>query len=119
MKQKLSCFRNLQLEAKFCEDLVNWWKVHEAQFLVVGYLAHLILGIVKSQIETKSIFSIVGILIKLCSYQFGTQYLNQLVLISKNWPNDPRFGCESFVIESLDDFGDLEVNLLEQMEKEF
>jgi hypothetical protein len=40
-------------------------------------------------------------------------------LISKNWPNDPRFGCESFATESLDDFGDLEIDLLEQMEEEF
>jgi hypothetical protein len=39
------------------------------------------------------------------------------VLISKNWPNDPRFGCESFAVESLDDFGVLEANLLEQIEE--
>jgi hypothetical protein len=41
------------------------------------------------------------------------------VLISKNWPNDPHFGCESFATKSLDDFGDLVTNLLEQMEEEF
>ncbi len=39
------------------------------------------------------------------------------MLISKNWPNDPHFGCESFSIESLYEFGVLETNLLEQMEE--
>jgi len=39
------------------------------------------------------------------------------VLISKNWPNDPHFGCESFLVESLYEFGVLEANLLEQMEE--
>jgi len=41
------------------------------------------------------------------------------VLISKKKPNDPCFVCESFVVESLDDFWDLETHLLEQMEEEF
>jgi hypothetical protein len=41
------------------------------------------------------------------------------VLISKNQLNDPCFGCETFAIKSLNDFGDLEVNLLEHMEEEF
>ncbi len=41
------------------------------------------------------------------------------MLISKNWPNDPQFGCESFATKSFDDFGDLETYLLEQMEEEF
>lgn len=39
------------------------------------------------------------------------------MLITKNWPNDPCFGCESFAVESFDDFGVFETNLLEQMEK--
>ncbi len=39
------------------------------------------------------------------------------MLISKNWPNDPHSWCESFVVESLDDFGGLELDLLEQMEE--
>ncbi len=41
------------------------------------------------------------------------------MLISKKKPNDPCFVCESFVVESLDDFWDLETHLLEQMEEEF
>jgi hypothetical protein len=37
------------------------------------------------------------------------------VLISNNWPNDPHSWCE-FAVESFDDFGGLELDLLEQME---
>jgi len=37
----------------------------------------------------------------------GIHNLNQLVLISKNWPNDSQFRCERFVAKSLDDFRDL------------
>ncbi len=33
--------------------------------------------------------------------------------------NDPCFDCETFAIKSLNDFGDLEVNLLKHMEEEF
>jgi hypothetical protein len=70
---------------------------------------------VGSQIEAKQFFSIVGILIGL-----ETWNLNQHVLISKNWPNDPHFGCEAFVgAKSLDDFGDVEAKFLDQIEEEF
>jgi hypothetical protein len=37
------------------------------------------------------------ILIGLCRYWFGIPNLNQLVLISKNWPNGPHFSCQTFV----------------------
>lgn len=39
-------------------------------------------------------------------------------MISKKKPNDSCFVCESFAVESLDDFWDLETYLLE-MEEEF
>jgi hypothetical protein len=39
----------LQLVAKsYFEDPLNWWEAHEAQFPIVGYLAHQILSIVGS-----------------------------------------------------------------------
>ncbi len=64
--------------------------------------------------------SIVGILIGLQRCWLGTRNLNQHVLISKNWPNDPHFGCETFVgAKSLDDFGDVEAKFLDQIEEEF
>jgi hypothetical protein len=74
---------------------------------------------VGNHVEVEHIFYIVGILTGLCKCRHGAQSLNKLVLISKNWPNDPCFGCESFVVESLHDFGDIEIDLLEPMEEEF
>ncbi len=79
-----------------------------------------ILGIVGSQIEAKHFFSIVGILIGLQRCWLATRNLNQRVLISKSWPNDPHFGCEAFVgAKSFDGFGDVEAKFLDQIEEEF
>ncbi len=63
---------------------------------------------------------IAKILIGLCRCWFGIPNLNQLVLISKNWPNDPHFSCQTFVrVKSLDDFVDVEVDFKNQIEEEF
>ncbi len=43
------------------KDLLLWWLQHERHFLVVGYLARIILRIPSDQIETKKVFSISGI----------------------------------------------------------
>jgi hypothetical protein len=46
--------------------------------------------------------------------RLGTRNLNQLVLVSKNWPNDPHFGCETFIgPKFFDDFGDVETIFLD------
>jgi len=37
----------------------------------------------------------VGIITSLKHCQLGIENLDKLVLIMKNWPNDPRFGCTS------------------------
>jgi hypothetical protein len=39
----------------------QWWGKHEAMFRTIGFLACQILGIVRSQIERKIIFSLMGI----------------------------------------------------------
>jgi hypothetical protein len=59
-------------------------------------------------------------LIGLHRCQLGIKILNQLVLISKNWLDDPYFSCQAFVrAKSFDDFGDVEVDFLDQIEEEF
>ena len=42
--------------------------------------------------------------------------LDQLVLLVRNWPDDPHEGCAA---KTLDDFGDEEAKLIEQLEEEF
>ncbi len=50
----------------------------------------------------------------------GIKNLNQLVLIFKDWLEDPHFSCQTFVMaKSFDDFGDVEVDFLDQIEEEF
>ncbi len=44
---------------------LQWWGKHEAMFLTIDFLAYQILSISGSQIETKRIFSLVGIYINL------------------------------------------------------
>ncbi len=79
-----------------------------------------ILGIVGIQIETKWIFFVAGILTKLYRCRLGIQNLNQLVIISKNWPNDPHFGCEALILraKSFDDFDNVKVDFLDQIEED-
>jgi hypothetical protein len=79
---EVTCFQNLQLVAKSCEDPLQWWKADETQFPIVGYLE--ILGIVGIQIETKQIFSVTRILTSLYKHRLGIWNFNQLVIISKN-----------------------------------
>ncbi len=63
------------------------------KFSTNAYLTRTILGIPRNQIKTKRVFSIVGILIGLCWCWLGAKNLDLLVLLIKNWPNDPIFLC--------------------------
>jgi hypothetical protein len=65
-------------------------------------------------------FSVVGILTRLYKFQLGIWNLNQFVIISKNWPNDPRFGCEALILraKSFDDFNDVKVDFLDKIEED-
>jgi hypothetical protein len=64
-------------------------------FLVVGLLAQQILGVVRFQIETKRILSLVGIFTNLKRCCLQIENLKKLIFVNKNWPNDPRIGCKS------------------------
>jgi hypothetical protein len=64
-------------------------------FPIVGFLAWQILGVVGSQIEIKSIFSLVGVLINFKRCHLQTENLKKLIFANKNWLNNPRIGCKS------------------------
>jgi hypothetical protein len=66
---------------------------HEFKFLEVGFVAKQILKIKNSQIETKRIFPLVGILTSFRRYWLQSEILDKLIFVSQNWPNDPRVGC--------------------------
>jgi hypothetical protein len=60
--KELSLFWRLAIPPPMCVDPFSWWKTHEGQFSSVGILAKQVIGIPRSQIETKIMFDLVGVL---------------------------------------------------------
>jgi hypothetical protein len=88
---------------------------NEIMFHIVGFLARKVLGIVGSHIETKKIFSLIGILTNLRRFCLRTKNLEKLIFVNKNWPNDSRIGYKSSsnFLEFLERDMDLEEELEE------
>ncbi len=59
------------------------------------FFAWSIFNIVRSQIKTKRIFSLTKILINLRRCRLQIKKFTKLIIVSKNWPNDPTVGCKS------------------------
>jgi hypothetical protein len=64
-KKALLIFKHYQVDVKDIKCSLQWWEKHESMFLTFCLCVRQILGIIRSQIETKRIFSLVGILISL------------------------------------------------------
>jgi hypothetical protein len=56
MKEQLNTFR-IKVIREECNNPLSWWKMHEAQFFYVGFLARQFLGIVGSQIGAERVFN--------------------------------------------------------------
>jgi hypothetical protein len=54
-----------------------------------------LLSIIGSQIETKRIFSLVGILTNLKRCHLQSKNSKKSIFVNINWPNDPKSGCKS------------------------
>jgi hypothetical protein len=63
--------------------------------VVGGFCARQILRIIQFQIETKRIFSLVGIFISLRRCHFQLENLDKLIFVNQNWPHNPRISCKS------------------------
>jgi hypothetical protein len=61
VNKELKIIKWYQANAKNTKCLLKWWGKHEPLFSVVIFFTNRILGIVRFQIETKHIFSLVGI----------------------------------------------------------
>jgi hypothetical protein len=59
------------------------WQSHEDQFPNVSFLAKQILGIPRSQIKTKCVLNLVGMLIALQHYYLQVENLNQIIMVVK------------------------------------
>jgi len=69
------------------------------------------------QIETKMIFSLVGILMNLKRCRLHIDNLDNLIFICNNWSNDPRLSCSSLF--NLIELIEVDVSLEEEYEGEF
>ncbi len=97
-----------------------WWSKHEGKFLKVFFLAKAIRSIHGSHIETKKIFSIVGIFTSLHCFQLGPKNVDLLVLLIKNWPNDPSIGFEAKKgPQDVDEFEEVEEKILDLLNVKF
>ncbi len=77
---------HFHVHLKECNLLLTQWKAHEAQFPNVTCQ---VLGISKSQIETKCIFNMNGILTSLQRCKLGVKNIDKLVMVfMKYWRND-------------------------------
>ncbi len=100
-------FRCYQVDVNKIKCPLQWWEKHESMFPTIGFLVH--------QIETKRIFSLVGILINLRRYRIQLENLEKLIFVNKNWPNDYRVGCKS--PSNLLELSGIDANLEEELEQ--
>jgi hypothetical protein len=63
------------------------------QFLHVVFLACQVLGIVGSKTEIECIFNVVRVITNLQCSKLEIDNLDCLILVVKNWFNDPHIGC--------------------------
>jgi hypothetical protein len=102
------------------ENLLLCWSKHEGQFPTFAYLTRVILGKPDSQIETKRVFSIVGIFTSLHRCRFGPKNLDLLVLLINNWHDNPTIGFEAKKgPQDVNEFGEAEEEILNLLDAEF
>jgi hypothetical protein len=92
VNRELLIFRLYKVNVKNIKCPLQLWEKHESMFPIVGFSTKKILRIVGSQIETKRIFSLGGILTRLRRCRSQLENLDELIFVRKNWPNDPRIG---------------------------
>ncbi len=118
-EQKGACLESSLLECKLATSVKMCFASNVAMFPTVAYLARGILGKLGSQIETKRIFSIAGILTCLCCYRLGPKNLDFLVLLIKNRHDDP-IGFEAKKgPQDEDEFGEVEEEILDLLDAKF
>ncbi len=96
------------------------WSKHELQLSTFFKLAKVILGILGNQIEVERVLSIASILTGLLCYHCGSKNPNLLVLLIKNWHNDPTIGFEAKggPLKGVDEFGEAKEEILDLLDIE-
>jgi hypothetical protein len=82
VNKKLLISTNIKLISRTSNVHFNGGKNMKLHFFGIGFLAHQILGIVESQIKTKRIVSIIGII----HSHLQLDNSSKLIFVNKNWP---------------------------------
>ncbi len=116
MSIELLIFKRYQVDVEDIKCLFQWWDNMKQCFRFVGFLAWQVLSIVKSQIETKRIFLLVGIFTNLRRCKLQTENLEKLIFINKKIVKRPQNrGCKSPF--NLVKFIEMDGNLKKQFEQ--
>ncbi len=116
VKKEVLIFRRYQIDVKDIKCPLQWWEKHETIFLIVGFFALALLD----HILNKKNFFLRRILTNFRICKLQTENLENLIFLSKNWPNDSKIECKasSNLVEIIEMDGDLEEEL-EQLEGDF
>ncbi len=113
VKEQLTHFRVKKVIDDECKDPLAWWRAKDRHFSYVEFVAHQILGIVRSQIEREKVFNIVGICTNLQCSRLGTEHLEMFISIYKSWPKDAKVGGSL----SMQKFMEMEETIMDENEK--
>ncbi len=92
VKEQLTHFRVKKVTNDECKNPLAWWRTQEGHLLYVKFVACQILEIVGSHFEVERVFNITCIYMNLCCSRLGSENLEMLINIYKNWPKDARVG---------------------------
>jgi hypothetical protein len=81
---ELSLFRRLFISSFARANPLTWWRMHESQFLNVGFLAKQNFKISSSQIESEHVFSFVAVLMALGHCHLQVDNMDWIIIIVKN-----------------------------------
>jgi hypothetical protein len=98
VKEQLTHFRVKKVTDDECKNLLAWWRTQKGHFSYVEFVACQILEIVGSHIEAEGVFNITCVYMNLHHSRLGTENLEMLINVYKNWPEDAR--VEGFSIHA-------------------
>ncbi len=115
VNMELLFFKHYHVDSKEIKCPLEWWEKHESLFPIVGFLARQILGIPKSQVETKHIFSLARFLTNLKRCHLQCDNLEILTFVTKNWHDDDRVDYRR--LSNLVELIEIDMKLKEELEK--
>ncbi len=86
---ELSLFRRLSIPQFMCINPLAWWQTHKGQFFNVAIMANQMLGIPRFQVQIERVFSLASVLKTLRFCRLQVKNLDRIIIVVKNWSNDP------------------------------